>query len=170
MVSNFALIEVPVAGPLPLAFPYKTIRSSLSNGNFVGFQRMSVPELTIEHRQIRQGNWPYLHSVPIGFVSGGNITLEQGVLRLATDMYLWWTQAVNGIFAPRRNMIMTHTRLDKALPARMLLCHDCVPVSWKPASDFDALSSEVSVELLTLWTPRVQIIPAPASDAVPRPF
>lgn len=170
MACNFAMIEVPVAGPLPLAFPYKTVRSALSNGNFVGFQSMTVPEMAMEHKEIRQGNWPYLKRVPMGFSSGGQVTLSQAVLRLATDMSLWWVQALNGIFAPRRNILLVHTRLDKALPARILSCENCVPVSWKPASDFDAGASEVSVESLTFHTENIGIIPIPLSDILPGAF
>lgn len=159
MACNFALVEVPAAAIPPLAFPYKTVRSALSQGNFVGFQSMTVPEFTLETREIRQGNWPYVHNVVVGFQTGGNVVLSQAVLPLATDMYLWFQQAVNGIGGPRRNMLLMHTRLDKSAPARILSCENCIPVSWKPASDFDANDSSVSVETLTLWTQRINIIP-----------
>lgn len=168
MACNFAMVEVPVAGPAPLAFPYKTIRSALSQGNFVGFQSMTVPEMTLETREIRQGNWPYIHQVPIGYASGGNIVLSQAVLPLANDMYFWWLSAVNGMLAPRRNVLLMHTRMDRSLPARILSCSDCIPVAWKPATDFDANVSEVSIESLTLWTPRINLITVPLSDIIPR--
>ncbi len=164
MSCNFALIEVPTAGLIPLAFPYKTLRSALSNGNFVGFQTMTVPEISLETKEIRQGNNQYVHRVPTGFSSGGNVVLSQAVLRLAGDMGLWFKQALNGVFSPRRNMLLVHTRLDRALPARIIQCSDCIPVSWKPASDFDANSSTVSMESLTFFTPRVDIIFIPPTD------
>lgn len=170
MACNFALIEVPVAGPLPLAFPFKTIRSALSNGNFVGMQNISIPEISLETKEIRQGNWPYLRQIPIGFSTGGNVTLSQAVLPLATDMLLWWLQAVNGIFAPRRNMMIVHTRLDRSLPTRILSCENCIPISYKPASDFDASASEVSIESLTFWTEKIDIVPVPLSDIIPDAF
>lgn len=173
MASNFALMEVPVAGPAPLAFGFKAIKSAISQGNFIGFQTMSIPEMTLETREIRQGNWPYIHQVVSGFASGGNVTIEQAVLPRATDMYFWWLQSVNGLLGPRRNMLLTHTRLDKALPARMLSCQGCIPISWKPASDFDANASEVSLESLTFWTPRIDIIIVPETPITrnirPRP-
>lgn len=170
MACNFALIEVPVPGLIPLAFPYKTVRSALSNGNFVGFQSMTVPELSLETKEIRQGNWPFLKRVPMGFSSGGAVTLNHAVLRLATDMSLWWLQALNGIFAPRRHMLLVHTRLDRALPARILSCENCIPTAWKPASDFDAFASQVSTESLTFWCENIGIIPLPLSDVLPGAF
>lgn len=159
MTCHFALIEVPAPSLLPIAFVYKTVKTALSSGNFVGFQSMSVPEFTLETKEIKQGNWPYVHNVILGYQSGGNITLTQAVMPLALDMYAWWTSAVQGVLAPRRHMILTHLRADKRLPARMLSCENCIPISWKPASDFDASTSQVSVESLTLWTQRVNIIP-----------
>ena len=159
MACNFALVEIPAAAIPPLAFPYKTVKSALSQGNFVGFQSMSVPEFSIEMKEIRQGNWPYVHNVPMGFQTGGNIVLVQAVLPLATDMYLWFQQVINGVGAPRRNLLLMHTRQDKALPARVMSCENCIPVAWKPASDFEASDSNVSVETLTIWTQRINIIP-----------
>ena len=159
LTCHFALIEVPAPSLWPIAFPYKTARSAISSGNFVGFQSMTTPEFTLETREIKQGNWPYIHNIIVGYQSGGTITLSQAVLSLATDMYMWWSSAAQGVLAPRRHMILTHLRSDKKLPARMLSCENCIPVSWKPASDFDASTSQVSVETLTLWTQRVNIIP-----------
>ena len=167
MACNFALMEVPVAGPLPLAFGFKAIRSAISQGNFVGFQSMTVPEITLETREVRQGNWPHVHQVISGFASGGNITLSQAVLPEALDMYAWWLQAKNGLIAPRRNLILTHTRLDRALPARILSCQHCIPVSFKPGSDFVADASEVSMESLTLWTQKIDIIVVPPTPITP---
>ena len=171
MVHNFALIEVPAPVPFfPLAFPLKTATSAVANGNFVGFSSMTVPEFTMEMREIKQGNWPYVHQVPSGYQQGGNVTLTMATMPLNIDMYSWWLQVVNGIFSPRRNLLLAHTRLDKALPARMLSCENCIPTSWKPASDFDASSSQVSLEYITFHTQRINIIPVPLSDIIPRAF
>ena len=171
MVHNFALIEVPAATPFfPLAFPLKTAQSAIANGNFVGFTSMTVPEMTMETREIKQGNWPYVHQVPMGYQHGGQVTLTMAVIPLNIDMYAWWQQVLNGIFAPRRNLLLTHTRLDKGLPARMLSCSNCIPVAWKPASDFDAQTTQVSLEYITFHTQRIDIIPVPLSDVLPRAF
>ena len=162
MAHNFALIEIPTASPTaPLAFPLKTAQSAIANGNFVGFQSMSVPEMTLETREIKQGNWPYVHQVPTGYQMGGNVTLSMAVLPLNVDMYYWWLQAVNGIFSPRRHLMLAHTRLDKRLPARLLSCQNCIPVAWKPADDFNADTTAVSMESITFHTQRIDVIPVP---------
>jgi phage tail-like protein len=170
MTHNFALIEIPVPVPLaPLAFPLKTATSAIANGNFIGFSGMTVPEFTMETKEIKQGNYPYVHQLLTGYQHGGQVTLSMAVMPLNIDMYQWWLQAVNGILAPRRNLMLTHTRLDKALPARMLSCENCIPVGWKPASDFDATSTQVSMETITFHTQRINVVPVPISDFLPRP-
>lgn len=169
MTHNFALIEVPVANPFaPLAFPLKTATSAIANGNFVGFSSMTIPEFTMETREIKQGNWPYVHQVPTGYQQGGQVTLTMAVMPLNVDMYHWWLQVVNGVFAPRRNLILAHTRQDKALPARMLICENCIPITWKPGSDFDATVTQVSMESITFHTQRIRVVPVPLSDLLPR--
>jgi hypothetical protein len=50
----------------------------------------------------------------------------------------------------------------------MLLCSDCIPVSWRPASDFNADTGAVSMESITFYTSNVTIIPVPLSDIAPR--
>lgn len=168
MVHNFALIEVPAPTLMPLAFPLKTAQSAIANGNFVGFQSMTLPELQMEMRTIKEGNNPYVHQVPTGYQMGGNVTLTMAVFPLNIDMFLWWKQVVSGTMAPRRHMILTHTRPDKGLPARMISCSNCIPVSWKPGSDFDANTSAVSVESITFYTENITPIPVPLSDIIPR--
>jgi phage tail-like protein len=168
MTHNFALIEVPAPALLPLAFPLKTAQSAIANGNFVGFESMTVPQMEMEMKTIKEGNNPYVHQVPLGYQTGGNVTLRMAVFPLNIDMWTWWKQVVSGSFAPRRHMLLTHTRPDKGLPARMILCQRCIPVSWKPASDFNASTSEVSMEEITFYTENVEIIPVPISDIAPR--
>lgn len=166
MTCNFALMEVPVAGPAPLVFGFKAIKSAISQGNFIGFQSMTVPEMTIETKEIRQGNWPYVHKVYGGHTMGSQVTLSQAVLPLALDSYAWYLQASNGLLGPRRNFLLTHTRLDRALPARVLSCQGCVVESWKPASDFDAMDSSVSIESLTFFVQKLDVIIVPGAEAV----
>lgn len=165
---NFALIEVPAPTLLPLAFPLKTAQSAIANGNFVGFQSMSVPELSMEMKTVKEGNNPYVHQVPMGYQNGGNVTLTMAVFPLNIDMWTWWKQVVSGMFAPRRHLMLTHTRPDKGLPARMIFCKNCIPTSWRPSSDFNASESSVCTESITFYTENVEIVPVPLSDILPR--
>jgi len=163
---NFALIDVPVAGAIPLAFPYKLVRSAISNGSFIGMKSVTIPTFSNETREIKEGNWPHTHQVLAGHSSGGDCVLTQAVLPFATDMYLWFTQGIWGRIAPRRHLIVAHLRHSKRMPARIILLQDCLPVAWTPSSALDATSSEVCVEELTIRVQRAEIIPFPSDETI----
>ena len=158
---NFALIDVPLAGFIPLVFPFKLVQSAISNGTFVGMQTISLPTLTTELRDVKEGNWPYVHKVFAGHSSGGDCTLTQAVFPDNIEMYGWFLQGVWGRFGPRRNFLVVHLRNDKALPWRAIYLQDCLPTTFIPSSTLDAGSSEVCVESLTMYVTRIEILPAP---------
>ena len=158
---NFALIDVPVPGLLPLAFPVKTITSAIETGSFIGFQSVDMPEMSLETKTIKEGNWPKLHKLPIGFANSGQVTLRQAVLPYNTDMYYWFAQAMWGRIAPRRTLLVVHLRADKRLPQRIVKLGDCFPTSWRPSSALDGSTTEVVTEELTLEVGNLDFIPLP---------
>lgn len=161
LAHNFALLEVPVAGLRPLAFPEKTARSWAGGRNFIGFKSIELPEVTVEHKTIKEGNWPYVHSISTGFVETGDVTLEMAVFPTNTDMWIYFQQAVWGKIVPRRSFMVVQTRADKVLMQRIYWLENCVPKSWSPVSALDAQTSEVTIERLTLSVHRIRIIPTP---------
>lgn len=167
LAHNFAILDVPVAGPLPFAFASQAARSAIQSGNFVGAKSVSIPEVTIEMRDIKEGNAHYVHRVPTGYVTTGETVIEWALFNTNLDMWAWVQQAIKGIIAPRRSLIVVHTRGDKVIPQRMHLLSGCVPTSWKPSSDLDALSSEVLMESLTLHVHEVILIPTPVPVTSP---
>lgn len=164
---NFALIDVPVAGLLPLAFPVKTIQSAIETGAFIGFQQIDMPEVSLETKEIREGNWPRVHKVSMGYANAGQATLRHAVMPYNTDMYYWFVQAMWGRVVPRRTLLVVHLRNDKTLPRRIVKLGDCIPEAWRPSSSLDANSTEVVTEELTLQVGNVDFIPLPVS--VPSP-
>lgn len=163
---HFALIDVPMAGIVPLAFPYKVIKSALSNAAFIGMKSISLPTMQIETREIKEGNWPYVHHINSGYTSGGTVTLTQAVLPLGLDMYQWFLQGVWGRIGPRRHFIVCHLRADKSLPAKVIWLQHCIPAAWQPSSDLDANSSEVCVETLTMHCEHVEVLPVPTEETI----
>jgi phage tail-like protein len=161
LAHNFALIDIPVPGLLPLAFPVKTITSALESGSFVGFQAIDMPEATMETKTIKEGNWPRIHKVPIGFMNAGQVTLRQAVLPYNTDMYYWFAQALWGRIAPRRTLLVVHLRADKLIPQRLVKLEGCFPTSWRPSSALDGSSTEIVTEELTLEVSNLDFIPLP---------
>ena len=163
---NFALIDVPTAGAVPLAFPYKVVKSALSNAAFIGMKSISMPSMQNEMREIREGNWPFVHHVSAGYTSTSECVISQAVLPVAVDMYQWFLQAVWGRIAPRRDFIVAHLRQDKSLPARVIWLQSCYPTAWKPSTDLDATSSEVCIEEITMQVKQIEVIPVPTEDTI----
>lgn len=172
---HFSIIDVPVAATLPFAFPIKLAQSAIGSGNFVGAKSVTFPDVTLEMKQIKEGNNPYIHQVPMGFVTTGDVTIEWALFNINLDMWAWMQQAILGRIAPRRSLIVVQTRSDKIIPQRMTLLEYCVPSAWKPGTDLDAETSQVVMESLTLNVWRIQPIPTPIpvtppnASWVPRP-
>lgn len=158
---NFALMDVPVAGALPLAFPIKTIQSAIESGSFIGARSVTVPAMQMDFKEIRELNDPHVHSVPTGYTTTGEVSIEMAVLNTNIDMYAWFLQVVHGRFAPRRSLLAAQTRNEKFLVQRLYLLKDCVPSSWTGVSQLDGTSSEVTVERLALHAHEVRLLPTP---------
>ena len=158
MTHNFALIEVPVAisPPFVSAFFFKLARSALINRNFVSFQTISMPTVEVQTKEISEGNWHMVHHVPLGYSTAGQVTLAHAVVPEGLDMYLWIRQSILGKGAPRRHMIVAHMGIDKLIPRRLTVLKNCIPISWQPSTDLDAMTPSVALETLVLQVEDVE--------------
>lgn len=154
----FYLLDIPVACLIPVAFPFKLGRG-ISEQQLLSFKSISVPSMTMQTKVIQEGNWPFKHEIPMGAVSVGDCTIESAVTPLSMDFYLWFMQPLWGVGAPRRNFTVVHTRADRTIPRRILNLMGCFPKAWTPSSNFDANSSEVSIESLTMSVNSVEVLP-----------
>jgi len=150
---NFALIDLPTPGRLPLAFPGKRSKQT----SFISFQGIDLPSITLETKTIKEGNWPRIHKVSLGFANAGTVTLRHAVLPTNTDMYYWFIQAMWGRVAPRRSLSLVHLRSDKIVQKRVLTLHDCIPESWQPSSALDGTTTEVVTEELVLQVSNITV-------------
>lgn len=155
---NYYLLDIPVASVIPVAFPFK-LGQGAAEGQLLSFKSISVPQMDMQFKTIQEGNWPFAHQVPVGYVNTGDVTIQSAVTPLSMDFYLWFYQAIWGTGAPRRHLTVVHTRQDKTNPRRIYNLYGCVPKSWKPSSDMDADSSSVSIETLTLSVNQVEVLP-----------
>lgn len=157
-VSHFYLLDIPITAKAPVAFPFK-IGQNASQSQLLSFRSISIPQMEHQVKEIQEGNWPYKHNVLTGFVNTGNVTIGSAVTPLSLDFYLWFQQGVYGTVGPRRNFTVVHTRGPNELPRRIINLSGCLPVAWKPSGDFDASSSDISIEELTLAVNRVWVLP-----------
>jgi len=160
MVANFALMELSSDGPSLRkggVLPLSRGRSS-SNGIYIGFQSISMPEVSVEYQDITEGNWPYPHKVPLTKASTGDVTITQAVVPTSSDFYVWIFQTLWGRGAPRRHLSIVHLDSGKLASGRQIGLYNCMPVSYTPGSEFDANSAEVSIESLTFNVERIEIL------------
>lgn len=140
-----------------------------------GFRYCSTPEITTEMKEVKDGAYEYKRSVPLS-ASVSDVELQQGVQFFNSDFYDWIVATIRGKQQMRRNLLLIHfstvsllgdttsgSPLTSSLnafvpfndlfgyyPARAWLMKDCLPVRYKPGSDFDALGGEVSIAELTV--------------------
>jgi len=160
MVANFALMELTIGntGTNDVSiFPITKGKSS-KNGIYIGFQSISMPEVSVEYQDITEGNWPYPHKVPLTKASTGDVTITQAVVPTSSDFYVWIFQTLWGRGAPRRHLSIVHLDSGKLASGRQIGLYNCMPVSYTPGSEFDANSAEVSIESLTFNVERIEIL------------
>ena len=144
-----------------------------------GFARVSMPEISIEMKEIKEGVLEYKHySVLSATVSP--ITLERGAVVFNNDFEPWCRSTISGKPNQRRNFLLvqfsdtgvplingTDTGQGNAaaeivnqfvpifdlfarIPARAWMLYGCLPVSYKAGSDLDALGNEISIQQVTV--------------------
>lgn len=158
---SYYMLDVPLPTLIPVAFPFKLGITATEN-RLLSFQTITIPTVEHEVKEIQEGNWPFKHHVLSGRVNSGNVSIRAAVTPLSMDFYLWFHQGVWGKAGPRRNFSIIHTRgADDQIPRRSMILHSCVPISWKPSGDFDASSSDISIEELTMAVERIETLPGP---------
>jgi len=142
-------------------FPYYVLGSPL-----LGFATISSPEITLETDKIKQLNSMYKRNVYIGG-DVSPISLTRGVTMYDNTFWNWIQIAMRGYDFPNRNMLLIHfsqiggvyefpiSGLDQwdgitRLPGKAWLLWDCIPTRYKAASDFDAMSGQVSISELEI--------------------
>ena len=153
-----------------LSFRFQVRMVELANGeapdylNFerpddsqAGFQSVTLPEMTIEATEYREGTYKYTRKFP-GPPTISEVSCMRGVVRADTSFFDWCVAAISGSEYRATINIAQFTREDLPQPetpfeftelptiaARNYTCYECVPVRVKPAGDLDATSGEVSM-------------------------
>jgi phage tail-like protein len=151
-------------------------------GGFAGFNNISMPDLSIESTEYRDGLTLYTLKQP-GYPTVGDCTLSRGVTFEDTTFYEWALNTIAGR-RYRCDVDLYHFKgedflgreLNSALPfdpstARTIRLINCFPSMCKPDADFDGTGSDISLMEMTLSVERVEIILAGANpiDYAPAP-
>lgn len=133
------------------------VRTESGQGEFTsddgeaGFQSVSLPEISLESIEYREGKDTYTKKFP-GVPSVTDVTMMRGVTKKDTSFWDWMMAAVKG-GEYRTNMTIYHWHRDGKThgsiadldKARKYNCYECMPIRVKPSGDLDATASEVSL-------------------------
>jgi phage tail-like protein len=142
--------------------PLKFNQAGTGTGGEAGFQSVSIPDISIEATEYREGTYKYTRKFP-GPPTIADITLIRGVIVQDTKFYDWAVNTYSGGQYRVDLNILQYTRSDLATPqspaqnstvpttaSRIYKCYECLPTQVKPAGDLDATSGEVAMAELTV--------------------
>jgi phage tail-like protein len=141
----------------PLSYADKVTETGLHVAGQAGFQSVSVPDITVEATEYREGTFKYTKKFP-GPPTISDVSMMRGVTRNDTAFYNWAVQTVSGGEYRVDIKISQFTRSNMAAPtnpaenaaipeiaSRTYICHECMVTRAKPAGDLDATSGEVAM-------------------------
>ena len=118
-----------------------------------GFQSLSMPEQSIEQMEYSEGIFTYSRIYP-GRSSFGTVTCGKGVTKGDSQLAKWIRRASEGwnyrsdvvIYQYHRTDLAGFIRYTDRTPSRKIRLYSALPVRFKAGSDFDAMSSEISIQ------------------------
>ncbi|CAB4203552.1 Bacteriophage T4, Gp19, tail tube [uncultured Caudovirales phage] len=135
-------------------------------GGEAGFQSVTVPEVSMEAVEYREGTMTYTRKYP-GVPTVTDITLMRGATKKDTAFWNWTKAAIEGgeyrtdlvIYHFHRDA-KEHLKVGDLTKARQYVCRECLPLRVKPAGDLEAMASEVSLAEMDVATEYFEIIDA----------
>lgn len=127
-----------------------------SDGGEAGFQSCTLPELSAESVEYREGHYTFTRKFS-GVAQVSDISMMRGVTKQDTSFFDWmWTAVTGGEY--RTNLTIyhwhrdgkTHGSISDLTKARKYNCYECFPTRCKPAGDLDATSGDVSIAELDI--------------------
>jgi len=142
-----------------MKFHLKVVTPGVTGGSEIqgGFNTVTLPEKTIEAVEYKEGIYLYRRKYP-GDVTYSDITLTHGVAKAGTAFFDWINAVLLGqqyrvdlqILHFHRDEVTGLTDYTAASAKRVVEAFDVFPIRVKVGSDFDSLSSEVSIEEMDL--------------------
>lgn len=142
-----------------------------------GFQSVTIPDMSIEPAEYREGIYKYTKKFP-GPPTFSDVSLMRGIVSRDTRFFDWgiatqvgsqYRADVEILHYHRANFNNPNTAVENAglpgLASRIYKCHECFPIRAKPTADFDATSGEVSMAELDFaleWFEIVDVQDTPA--------
>ena len=129
-----------------------------------GFNSVTLPTQTIESAEYKEGIMVYRRKFP-GDTTFDDITLTRGVTVVNSEFWNWVNATSSGreyrvdlqILHFHRDNITDQSDFSTLTPSRIIDCYECFPLSVKSGSDMDSMTSEISIQELTISIERFSI-------------
>jgi phage tail-like protein len=163
-VNRFHLLDVSIGWPMVLLPVF-------------GFRSVSFPTVSVTYREVKEGNYEYPRQAAVERVEVSSMTLEQGVQLLNSDFWDWTRKAIEGQVGPRNLLLIQFTNINSSvpgvstgslglnlfedgirIPGKAWMLYRCRPIMYKPGSDLDALSGEISLASLEIKPEEIEEI------------
>lgn len=130
-----------------------------------GFTSVTLPTHSVEGVEYKEGTMVYRRKFP-GDPTFDDVTLSRGVTKAGSEFHTWIMSVTNGqeyradldILQFHRTDITDQSDFSGLTPLRTIKLYECFPISVKPGSDLDSLSSDISVQEVTVSLERFEII------------
>lgn len=132
-----------------------------------GFNTCSLPEITTENSEYREGIWTYTRKEP-GIATVSDVTLGRGVTPRRSRFYEWMIFNIEGGEYKGTLTIYMYHRVGKEPDesanrtdlgyARKYVCEEAHPIRMKPGGDLDAMSSDISIAEVDISIERYKIV------------
>jgi phage tail-like protein len=129
-----------------------------------GFNSVTLPTQTQELAEYKEGSWLLRRKYP-GDTTFDAVTLSRGVTSVGNEFWQWINQTSRNL-EYRVDMEIKHFHRDdvqdindfsQSTPSRVVKCFECLPTSVKAGSDMDSLSSDISLQEITVEIERFEI-------------
>lgn len=131
-----------------------------------GFNSVTLPELSTESVEYREGHMTYTEKMP-GVPTVGQVSLQRGVTKADSAFWNWIQDCVQGR-EYRTTLTVYHWPRDGKTKgigdlskARQYVCYEAFASRCKPGGDLEGTSGDVSMAELDVEIEYFEVIPAP---------
>lgn len=123
-----------------------------NEGIEAGFQSVTIPELSVEIAEYREGTFKWTQKYP-GVPTISDVTLMRGVTKKDSSFYKMVMASIEGkeyradvhIYHYQRAEMEDAAAGEPGEETREILCHECFASRAKPQGDLDSMTGDVSL-------------------------
>jgi len=144
-------------------------KGEIEGGAEAGFQSVTLPEITVEAVEYREGNFKWTQKYP-GPPTVSACTLMRGITKEDSTFHDWVMKSVDGdeyrctvtIYQYQRTEMSQANLSEYSDELKRWECRNCVPTRAKAGADLDSATGEVSLAEVDFELESFDVYPKPA--------